>query len=554
MTTRPRVVMIGLDGATFSLLDAYATRGVMPAWGRWRREGSGGPLASTNPPTTPPAWSSCVTGKNPGKHGVFDFRESISADRRRPLVTGRSIRARTLWEMIGDGGRRACIVNFPVSWPAEPMCGTMITGMLTPDGGIQNAWPEEEGEALRQAVPGYLWNVDIPRYDVDQPSGALRFLDDLERSLDGRIAAFRHFRAREAWDLLFVTFVFHDRIGHLFWKLVQDGEGLLDHPQRAVVRQRVEAMYRRFDALLDELMDRRAPEETLLIVSDHGFGSTHGFFEVNSWLMEEGLLVLRPGARLRTLAFATAMEMGEHPAVRRVVPSGLQATIRGRIRSGRSSFKSDLEDAVDWERTRAFFPSVACQGIHVLRREDGFSGGVSGPAELRQVRDQIEDRLRTVRDEQGAPIIDAVWDRETLFSGPYAAWGPDLVFRAQGHACVGRPLLSARRIVRDARDTPNGFHRTDGVFMALGEGVLAGASVLGARIEDVTPTVLWALGEPLPDDMDGRVLQEGWDEAWRRAHPVRWREAPVWKGSAAPAPEGDQGALAERLRRLGYLD
>lgn len=548
----PRVVLLGFDGATFDLLDRYAERGWMPAWAKLRRDGASGPLRSTVPPTTPPAWSSCVTGRNPGGHGVFDFRESPIADSRRPIVGSRSIRARTLWDLLGASGRRTCLLNFPMSWPPEPMCGVVVTGMLTPDGELDITWPAEEGEALRRAVPGYLPNVDVPRYDVDTPSSALRFLDDLDRSLRARIEAFDHFDKRGPWDLLFVTFVFHDRLGHLFWKLMQDGEGLETHPQRAVVRTRVEAMYRRFDAFLEARM-AAVGGDLLLLCSDHGFGSTKWFFEVNTWLEEEGFLVLRPGAKLRASLFSAAMEAGDSGAGRRLVPSSLQGAVRERIRAGRSSFKDDLGGAIDWSRTRAFFPSVAAHGIHILRADQGYAAGARSDVDARRVRDLLADRLLALRGPDGDPVVDAAWGREEVYRGPYTHWAPDLVFQARGHSCVARPLLSARQVIRDARATPNGFHRTEGVVLAWGEGVDPGARLRGASIEDIAPTVLHALGEPVPDDLDGRVLDSLFSPGWRRRHPVRAIRAGRWT-PPDPGQGGDPtGALAEGLKRLGYL-
>ncbi|MEE2829782.1 MAG: alkaline phosphatase family protein, partial [Myxococcota bacterium] len=297
-----RALLLGLDGATFELLDVYAGEGLLPNYLRWKREGAWGVLDSTNPPTTPPAWSSCVTGVNPGRHGIFDFRESFHKDPRRPLITGASMRARKIWDILGDKGRRSCILNFPVSFPPEPIEGVFVTGMMTPDDCRDYAWPDGEMERLLAAAPDYVPNVDVPRYDVDQVDNAMSFLDDLERSLDARIAAFWHYFEQEDWAFFFPTFVFHDRLGHLFWKFMSRGEGFDDHPHTPLFRPRIEALYRRFDDLVGRLLDERPEDLSLFLCSDHGFGGTKTFFEVNAWLEHLGLLVLKPQARLRSRA------------------------------------------------------------------------------------------------------------------------------------------------------------------------------------------------------------------------------------------------------------
>ncbi len=552
---RTRALLVGLDGATFDLLDRYVERGLMPALARIKAEGAWGELQSTNPPTTPPAWSTCVTGKDPGEHGVFDFRESFHADPARPLITGRSIRARKIWDLVGDAGGRSCVLNFPVSYPAEEIDGVFVCGMMTPDGDREYAWPAGETARLLAAAPGYTPNVDIPRYDVRQLDSALGFLDDLDRSLDARIAAFWHYWGQRDWAFFFPTFVFGDRLGHLFWKMMVEGEGFDDHPHAAVVRPRVEAMFGRFDAMLGRILDERPDDLLLAMCSDHGFGSTRTFFEVNAWLEHLGLLVLRPKARVRSRAFYAAMEIGEGQVVRELLPGALQAAVRGRIRSRRSSFSNDLADAVDWTRTKAFFSAVPVQGITICRAGPGRPGGVSGDAEYDRVRRTIREGLLALEAPDGAPAVDRVWRREELYRGPYLRWAPDLVFVARDYACLGRPVLGARRWFRDSGADPNGFHRMQGIWLAHGPGVQAGRRVEGARIADVTPTLLHAMGLAVPDDMDGSVLQDCFEQGWRRAHPVRFCEAKRWEGGDAFSHDAaDTEALTERLRGLGYVD
>jgi len=553
---KPRVLLLGLDGATFSLLDLLAGRGVLPGYARWKAEGATGTLRSTNPPTTPPAWSSCVTGMNPGGHGVYDFRESFHLDRERPLVTGRSIRAPRIWDFLGDSGRRSCVLNFPLIWPPEQLEGVMVCGMMAPEGDSRLCWPPGEAERLRREVPQYRPNVDIPAYDVEFLAGARGFLDELERSLDARIAAFWHYFEREAWDFYFPTFVFHDRLGHLFWKLMTGEAGFDQHPFAAELVPRIESVYRRFDALIEELLERRPAQLSLFMCSDHGFGGTRAFFEVNTWLQEMGLLSLRLRARLRSEAFYKAMELGDREALRRALPQDWQVRLRGRLRARRSSFKDALADTVDWSRSEAFFASVPQQGVTIIR-QPGKAGEAGCSREHYQgLRARIKDGLLALRGPDGERVIDEVWDREELYSGPYTHLAPDVLFRARDYSCVGRPVLGASSWFKDNSDRPSGFHRTDGVWMALGDGIEAGTQVHDASIEDVCPSVLYALGEDVPEGLDGSVLEASWSAQWLEEHPVTFRSArapmPVSRGPSAARPASD--GLSERLAALGYLD
>ena len=549
-----RALLLGLDGATFRLLDDYAERGLLPGYSRWLREGVAAVLDSTNPPTTPPAWSSCVTGVNPGRHGVYDFRESFHTDPARPLIRPSSIRAPRIWDILGAEGYRSCVTNFPVGFPAEKIEGVYVCGMMTPDRDADYAHPPGELDRLLAAVPGYVPNVDIPKYDAEQIENALVFLDDLEASLRARIAAFWHYFEREDWTFYFPTFVFHDRLGHLFWKFMTGEDGFDRHPHFATLRPRIEGLYRLFDELLLRLLEERPTDLSLFLCSDHGFGGTRTFFEVNAWLEREGLLVMKPAAKLRARGFYRAMEVGESDTARRLLPGGLQARVRAKIRAGRSSFKNDLFDTVDWARTRAFFPGVPLQGIVLVPRSARTAQGYRSEDERIALRDRIQSSLMELRDPEGRQVVDRVWHREELYDGPHRDLAPDLIFVAQDYACLGRPVLGARSIFRDSRAGANGFHRMGGVVLGLGEGLRAGVRVDKAEIKDITPTLLYALGEAIPDHMDGRVIEQLFCEATLRERPPRYRRLPSSLGPDRPSSDARDEGLKDRLRALGYME
>jgi len=170
------------------------------------------------------------------------------------------------------------------------------------------------------------------------------------------------------------------------------------------------------------------------------------------------------------------------------------------------------------------------------------------------LRDEIRQQLIGLPGPDGDPVVDSVWNREELFEGPYADLAPDLIFVARDYSCLGRPVLGARSWFRDSSDGANGFHRMGGVLLALGEGMRAGARIDPSQIGDVTPTLLHAMGEPIPDDMDGRVVRDLWEADWQRSHPPRYCEGQPYLGAQAAQPSTEDEGLKDRLRALGYLD
>lgn len=553
-----KVFLLGLDGATFDLLDPWMEAGQLPHLKRLRDEGAWGELQSTRPPSTAPAWTACITGVNPGAHGIFDFRESPAVDRCRPLVSSRSIRAPALWHIAGHYGRAVGVLNVPITYPPEAVNGVLVGGMMTPGPESDYTFPPELKHELN--ARGYVIDVEIQKYDTEVEAGAQRFLDDVAWSLERRAEALFALLDSHPWQFFMAVFVALDRIQHLFWKTMADpASRFYRAPAAPRLRARILTIYQAADAVVGRLMERLAAEGAdLLVVSDHGFGPTRAWINVNRWLQDQGWLRLKPGAALRKRLFYEAMKINDAPLTRALLPERLGGAIRSRIRGGRSAFKTDLDACIDWAQTRAFFASIPAQGIYLnVRRGPDDTRGTVGADEVEPLRDEIARRLPALTEPwSGERIVDQVWRREELYHGPYAAHAPDLLFVARDYSFLGRELLGTRRAVESSEHWANGFHRMNGVFLAWGPHVRPGGRVQNATMVDVAPTVLYALDLPVPDNMEGRVLAEALDPALVAARPVR-REPALTVGGGGEREtytDAEQADIAGRLAALGYIE
>ena len=132
MTPKPNsTVLIGLDGATFTVLDPLIEAGHMPCLGEILSQGVRAELYSTVPPTTPPAWTTIMTGRSPANHGIFDFfvPEGAGSHGFR-LVNTRNIRCETIWGLLSRQGHKSISLNFPVMTPPIPFSGYSISGFV----------------------------------------------------------------------------------------------------------------------------------------------------------------------------------------------------------------------------------------------------------------------------------------------------------------------------------------------------------------------------------------------------------------------------------------
>ncbi|MBU1940188.1 MAG: alkaline phosphatase family protein, partial [Candidatus Thermoplasmatota archaeon] len=152
-----RVILVGIDGATPQLLFKWIDEGVLPTFSRFRQQGSWGKLRSTLPPFSAPAWTSIVTGCNPGKHGIYGFESTGTLTPH--LVNSRYRKVPAIWTYLTQAGLKNIIINVPGSYPPESINGFMITGLLTPSADSQFTYPAD----LKQR----LTPTDLGQYDLE---------------------------------------------------------------------------------------------------------------------------------------------------------------------------------------------------------------------------------------------------------------------------------------------------------------------------------------------------------------------------------------------------
>jgi predicted AlkP superfamily phosphohydrolase/phosphomutase len=528
-------LLIGLDGATFTVLDPYVERGLMPCVGGLLERGTRASLRSVMPPLTPPAWTSLMTGKHPGQHGVFDFFQKDEPDSIYfRFATSQDVNSATIWTLASDAGRRIIALNFPLMFPPPPVEGCVVPGGMMPWRQLRlGCHPPGLFDRLK-ALPGFspreMLDMELEIKAIEGcPEEELA--DWVERHINRERRWFevlRHLMREEPADLVGVLFDGVDKLQHLCWRFI---DPVCRPPAPTPAEQQLidgcERYFRSLDAMLAELIAAAGPEATVIIASDHGFGPTRDVFHVNSWLAEQGYL-----------AWA---EDGERPTEADPTTVGFAEVTRH-------------VHAVDWTRTLAYAATPSSQGIHVVTRAPG-SDDPLPPTVRRRIAADVAQGLRRLRHPRdGRPLIAEVWTREQAFAGPYEAIGPDVSLVPADGGTVS--ILPSETLVA-RRAEVRGHHRWEGVFVASGPGIRGGADVGELSIVDVAPLLLHRLGLPVPNDMAGRVPVEVLErEELRRRPPARVAAAAAPAvADADVALDGDErAALLGRLRALGYVE
>jgi predicted AlkP superfamily phosphohydrolase/phosphomutase len=555
----PRVCVIGIDGATFDLIRPLAAEGKLPTLSEIMREGASGPLLTVPGLNSAAAWSSFLTGKNPGKHGIFDFYQPIPGSYRIRFLNGGDRHGESLWSLLSREGRKVGVINVPMTFPAEAVDGFLVSGLDAPGANSPGfAYPAGLMQELRREVGQYTLLPGLVGYMLagKEAEGLAR----LEECLARRVAATTYLLNSREWDFFMVVFNAVDSVQHCFWKYADPSfAGPTDEE-----RQRFGGAIARVYSLVDSAVAQiRAllPEDTVVIVmSDHGAGPRHlAARQLNPWLEAIGLLCYeppRPSLRktLASLAKAAYARLERIPN-RRLKESLLRAApgLRDRIRSDL------LLSGIDWARTKAFADPVGSTiRLNLVGREP--DGAVHAGPESEEVLELISRRLLECTDRvTGSPAVEAVQRRDEAFRGPHVSDAPELVIRWNSRT----PINSLSGAAASHGDFPtgqfraiSGDHRPEGVLMMAGPGVVAGASIRGARIEDLFPTILHLMNVGTPPDLDGEILNSILSPAV--AGPSTVGSGRLQAGERVPTKHRytprEEEQVRERLRGLGYLE
>ena len=551
MTDR-KVMVIGLDAATLGLVELWAGAGRLPHLARFMAEGAYGTLLSTLPAISPAAWSSFATGCNPGKTGIVDFCQ-LAADRyQAAFVSSAAVRERTFWEIAGEQGVRGGVLNVPVTYPPRPFNGFVITGLLSPGVNRRMASPPEVLDDLLAASPHYAIDVNVTSDGVRDIKGV--FLETTLAVIEARKRAAVGLYRKHRPPLYVAAFTAPDRICHYFWNYHQaviDGKELPDEEKR--YGDAIRLVYEALDGAVGELVEAAGKDTDVLILSDHGAGGLRKGINLRKVLARAGLTVESrqgPVGRLTKRAIEKFAK---------VAPMTFKSWIKAHFKglTGRAASAVALA-GIDFAASKAY-PSGDSAGVFVNLQGRQPAGTVAPGAEYEAVRDRIIEALMGIVDPAtGLPVAKAVHRREQVWSGPALATLPDVIMEQ-------REMVYDTRLINEASGddifyelpTPTrtklfhvGGHRREGLFMAMGPHIRKGAT-RDAGIADVPATVLALLGCAIPDNVDGRVLEEILTDDVER--PARTAASQAGPAGGGELTDQEQQAVQQRLKDLGYL-
>ncbi len=549
-----RTLIIGLDGATFDILKPWIEMGRLPTLARLVCEGAHGPLLAWPNMNSAAAWTSMITGCNPGQHGIYNFGTAApqQGTEWRPS-TARSRAKPPFWRYLSAADQQVGVVNVPISYPADHINGFMLAGMDAPSVSSPGfAHPPGLKAELRRAGIRYI--LDAPKLEGPKTRNPYEVPDMVGRMVDARAQAILHLMKTHDWNTLMAVFVATDRMQHFYWP----GE---DVPYDSTEWRPVRSIYERIDSFLAAALKLIDENTTVLIVSDHGFGPSHSATtSVNRLLERLGLLRYRQsGSRLSGRLLKNVLGYG-----RKCIPLPLQPHLaRAFPRLHLRSLSERAYGGVDWSNTQVFTNPYGGQVFINLKGRQ--PEGVVPSERYDTLRDQVRQILTHLTDVPGGKrVVQAVGRGEELFHGPYSSQAADLIIRwndesVRDSLCYhagGEPVIFRAQKRSGSAGPWRGSHRPEGIFIAYGPQIKRGTAMPNVTLYDIAPTILYLQHHPVPKDMDGEVLTDLFTEERLRQHPVQYGE-PAGAGDQTAPPDLDEKEtekIKERLKGLGYLE
>ena len=529
-----KLVLIGLDGATFRVLYPLVDAGVMPTLARFMREGASGVLLSTHPPVTCPAWPTMFTGVNPAKHGVYSFSFREPKNSRMRTARSTDVAARKIWNIIGDAGNRVCIFNVPITFPAEKVNGVMLTGFVSPEDSPYVTWPKSLSKELRDKFTDICLNWKVLSYRPSRREKREKHIRRINELMALRCRQFDYLTSQNQFDFCFLVHEYTDRVNHLFYHLLDSDCEAHSKPESQIALKLLHDGFHELDASLGHLVEHFGNDTNYIVVSDHGFDRVNQWVYMNNLLAQHGLLTLK---RLKTWADVVARHLH--------IPNSIRLRLGFEQHQPWHRQDPSCFPLVDYTRTRAFAGPQLEHAVYVNLKGKYPRGTVEPGAEYERTKRQIIDVLSAATDPgTGKPVFEGVWAREEIYEGPYLQNAPDVIYElAPGYMVSSTTLpgsLLWRRFLRRLRPgwDISGYHRPEGIFIAFGP-AFRKIKDLQASILDIAPRVIEQAIEP---DLLCSQAQRTCDAA------ISYEKA-----SMAGYSTEEEKEMARRLAELGYL-
>ena len=506
-----KVFIIGLDGATWDLIDPWCTEGELPTLNKLKENGTRAVLDSTIVPISPVAWTSFATGMNPSKHGIYDFIHREANTYKTEPYNSKDRKSDTMWKILSQQGKKVGVINVPATYPVDKVNGFMISGYPTPEDLEDFTYPRKLLTELRTEL-GSEFRCQ-PRVSNQNKKP---FLEEMHIATDYVYKATEYLMNNYDWDLLISVFTGTDSIGHTFWEYMDTAHPKYDRSAPSKFKTAILDIYKKMDKIIAALIKNLDSDTVLMINSDHGFGALNYGVSINNWLLQQGLISLNDSFSTkfrhwmfrRGLNYYNLFKIIKRLKVVKRVARAQKKQARW-INIVNKLFLTSKD--IDWRRTKVYSLGNLGQ-LYINLKDREPEGCVKSGKEYQKVVDGIITKLRSFKDPNTNKVIfNRIYKKEEAYpnSGKDSNC-PDIIFFDQEMAySIYRIFEFGSQKLITPHPVWSGIHRPHGIFMAHNiEHVQKGLKIDNISICDIAPTALHITNAQISENIDGRVLSK----------------------------------------------
>jgi predicted AlkP superfamily phosphohydrolase/phosphomutase len=498
-----KVLLLGVDGATWNIIEPLVNDGKLPTFKKLMEEGVYRNLESTIPPWSIPAWNCISTGKNPGKLGFFSFMSKVQSHYgfKPDFLYSEEV---DVWDILNKENKKSILINIPNIHKPIQIKGCVVAGFLYLDRN-NLTYPAVLQRELDEVCDEYkidVYDVDSDEIDYDTveerfqktKSELKKFKDEnyvekVNLVLEKRFAAIKYLLKKE-WDFSFIVFVALDRIQHKYW-----------YNENVVTDFHI-----KMDRILGDIIDMVDEETTVFIVSDHGFGPRKNVFNVNDWLIKEGFLELNDQKLPFLKKVLNRVRKNKLPSFFKPFTELISMILFEYFRV-KSDYAVIDHSNIDWKKTKLFTqPAREMCGDLYINLKGREINGIVEPSEYEKFRDEVIYFFKNIYHPITKNKINTcIYKKEEIYAGDYLYLAPDLVIKIDDDIQGFETGFGHKNIFSKVE---GGDHRTEGIFIAYGKDIDNGKKIEPAKIYDVMPTILHMFDLDIPDNIDGAVMKD----------------------------------------------
>lgn len=531
-----KLFVLGLDGATFDCLNPLMEEGILPNITDMCTRWASGPLQTIFPPVTAPAWLALATGLNPGKTGVFDYINKVSADSEKMApVTSLYYKNKSIWNYLNNKGYKTGIFNYPTLSPPPSVDGFAVSGM----GGYKRenmCFPPELEKDLNNITGGY--EVKLNLRNAKYKHNISLFFEDIHRIMSKQVKALNYLIETQDWDFFFAVFSFTDWMQHVLWKDI-DAKHILYNPDISPsIKRQYKETWQQIDSIIGNLLSTLPDTTHFMIVSDHGAGPLESVFYPNSWLTKKGWLTKK---RLGLKGFlAENLNL-----LSEGIDNKYFNTFLFLLKTKLLKINSSTE-LIDLDNSLAYSPE-----------HNTMFGAISLTQKGRALAGFEEEVLNEVKNLPYS--IDGinhvqVYLPHQIYSGPYVNLSPDILFIVNQHKSTVE-IDFAKKVFLNAPSITmrSGGHLPNGVFIGRGD-FFKNTRLYNASVLDITPTILALFDCDIPSFIDGKVLVDCIRPDILSTLNIRIKNVgDLIKEQKESQEKGDLEEMKKMLKSLGYM-